>query len=173
MDYVSAVDSNLLCPICHSAFYEPTRLLCDHVFCKDCLQQSFDNRRSVAKTCPSCRTVVDTEKEWTLPVQRIITRMLDELVVTCPNEGCEDEKCRGEIRAHLDSYCQYTPVPCTGVTCEEFIPRKDANGECLHGLVTCQDCGKEMMAKDIEVCVAHLSCRNTTNCNIESRAQPM
>ncbi|XP_016391900.1 RING finger and transmembrane domain-containing protein 2-like [Sinocyclocheilus rhinocerous] len=50
-----------VCAICQSEFREPIALLCQHVFCEECLCLWFDRER----TCPLCRsTVVETPRNW-------------------------------------------------------------------------------------------------------------
>ncbi|KAL0979051.1 hypothetical protein UPYG_G00179850 [Umbra pygmaea] len=49
------------CAICQSDFRDPVALLCQHVFCEECLCLWFDRER----TCPLCRTVViETLRCW-------------------------------------------------------------------------------------------------------------
>ncbi|KAA0716854.1 RING finger and transmembrane domain-containing protein 2 [Triplophysa tibetana] len=50
-----------VCAICQAEFKEPIALLCEHVFCEECLCLWFDRER----TCPLCRsTVVETLRNW-------------------------------------------------------------------------------------------------------------
>ncbi|KAL2092508.1 hypothetical protein ACEWY4_012306 [Coilia grayii] len=50
-----------VCAICQSDFRDPVALLCQHVFCEDCLCQWFDRER----TCPLCRSaVIETVRCW-------------------------------------------------------------------------------------------------------------
>ncbi|XP_065804241.1 RING finger and transmembrane domain-containing protein 2 isoform X1 [Labrus bergylta] len=50
-----------VCAICQADFREPIALLCQHVFCEECLCLWFDRER----TCPLCRsTVVETLRCW-------------------------------------------------------------------------------------------------------------
>ncbi|KAI1232901.1 hypothetical protein IHE44_0006083 [Lamprotornis superbus] len=50
-----------ICAICQAEFREPLILLCQHVFCEECLCLWFDRE----KTCPLCRSVtVDTLRCW-------------------------------------------------------------------------------------------------------------
>ncbi|KAM7415733.1 hypothetical protein PAMA_018001 [Pampus argenteus] len=50
-----------VCAICQADFRDPVALLCQHVFCEDCLCLWFDRER----TCPLCRsTVIETLRCW-------------------------------------------------------------------------------------------------------------
>ncbi|XP_010893067.1 RING finger and transmembrane domain-containing protein 2 isoform X2 [Esox lucius] len=50
-----------VCAICQSDFRDPIALLCQHVFCEECLCLWFDRER----TCPLCRTaVIETLRCW-------------------------------------------------------------------------------------------------------------
>ncbi|XP_018516237.1 RING finger and transmembrane domain-containing protein 2 [Lates calcarifer] len=50
-----------ICAICQADFRDPVALLCQHVFCEECLCLWFDRER----TCPLCRsTVIDTLRCW-------------------------------------------------------------------------------------------------------------
>ncbi|XP_033373978.1 RING finger and transmembrane domain-containing protein 2 isoform X2 [Parus major] len=50
-----------ICAICQAEFREPLILLCQHVFCEECLCLWFDRE----KTCPLCRSLsVDTLRCW-------------------------------------------------------------------------------------------------------------
>uniref|UniRef100_A0A8D0AY20 Ring finger protein, transmembrane 2 n=1 Tax=Sander lucioperca TaxID=283035 RepID=A0A8D0AY20_SANLU len=50
-----------VCAICQADFRDPIALLCQHVFCEECLCLWFDRER----TCPLCRsTVIETLRCW-------------------------------------------------------------------------------------------------------------
>ncbi|XP_075881942.1 E3 ubiquitin-protein ligase RNFT2 isoform X2 [Nelusetta ayraudi] len=50
-----------VCAICQAQFRDPVALLCQHVFCEDCLCLWFERER----TCPLCRsTVVEAPRCW-------------------------------------------------------------------------------------------------------------
>ncbi|KAJ1092272.1 hypothetical protein NDU88_005383 [Pleurodeles waltl] len=50
-----------ICAICQADFKEPCALMCQHVFCEECLCLWFDKE----KTCPLCRAVVvDSVRLW-------------------------------------------------------------------------------------------------------------
>ncbi|KAG5844430.1 hypothetical protein ANANG_G00162440 [Anguilla anguilla] len=54
-------DAGDLCPICQVEFRDPRVLLCQHVFCDECISLWFNRE----KTCPMCRTVIaDKVHAW-------------------------------------------------------------------------------------------------------------
>uniref|UniRef100_W5M819 E3 ubiquitin-protein ligase RNFT1 n=2 Tax=Lepisosteus oculatus TaxID=7918 RepID=W5M819_LEPOC len=49
------------CPICQAEFRQPRVLLCQHIFCDECISLWFNRE----KTCPLCRTVItDKVHKW-------------------------------------------------------------------------------------------------------------
>ncbi|XP_062391167.1 E3 ubiquitin-protein ligase TRIM35-like [Sardina pilchardus] len=46
-------EEDLACPVCCDIFKDPVLLLCSHSFCKVCLQQFWETKRS--RECPVCR----------------------------------------------------------------------------------------------------------------------
>ncbi|KAL6038440.1 hypothetical protein STEG23_016146, partial [Scotinomys teguina] len=54
-------EAGAICAICQAEFRDPMILLCQHVFCEECLCLWLDRER----TCPLCRSVaVDTLRCW-------------------------------------------------------------------------------------------------------------
>lgn len=51
----SEADDN--CAICRSEFTKPIALVCQHVFCEECISSWFNKER----TCPLCRTVISNQ----------------------------------------------------------------------------------------------------------------
>ncbi|KAK1800888.1 hypothetical protein P4O66_005545 [Electrophorus voltai] len=50
-----------ICPICQAEFRQPRVLLCQHIFCEECIALWINQE----KTCPLCRTVItDTVHKW-------------------------------------------------------------------------------------------------------------
>lgn len=150
LDYVSHCDDNLMCAICNSPFVNPVRLKCDHVFCQECLSTALRNQAKEARNCPSCRSVV--ERDSSLPMPRMVLRMLDDLKVKCPNQpqGCRDVVPRGFVQHHVEKYCEYAEVDCLPDDCKFKVLRKDADRPCSHNMVTCPYCSETMMEKDLE-----------------------
>lgn len=152
LEYVSEPDSNLVCLICHSPFDKPVQLFCGHFFCRDCLDHAWRTQHEGRKTCPTCRSKVDPDKDLR-PVPKIIETMLDELVVKCPNSksGCDWVEQRVNVHDHVMLYCEYTLVECAQHDCRLHISQKEFHKGCLHYTVSCEDCHTSMMKKDLEV----------------------
>ncbi|XP_051891970.1 E3 ubiquitin-protein ligase RNFT1 isoform X2 [Pristis pectinata] len=54
-------DAGDVCPICQTEFREPILLICQHIFCEECISLWFNQE----KTCPLCRTVIlDYVQAW-------------------------------------------------------------------------------------------------------------
>lgn len=48
------------CPICQDDFKRPTMLVCNHIFCEECVSVWFDRER----TCPMCRAQIADDPTW-------------------------------------------------------------------------------------------------------------
>ncbi len=160
LEYVSPCDAHLICPICHCPLEKPARLDCDHVFCSECLERAVAEQtsRGRARTCPSCRRALDhhgddngTHRRRSMP--RILLRMLDDLVVRCPNHaaGCGANVTRGEVVQHVKAYCGYTAVECAAGACSLSVLRKDREKGCDHYPVSCEHCAELLLRKDMPV----------------------
>ncbi|KAJ4353212.1 uncharacterized protein N0V89_004939 [Didymosphaeria variabile] len=165
LEYVSQPDSNLVCLICHSPFDRPVQLFCGHFFCRECLDHAWCAQQEGRKTCPTCRSRVDPEKD-VRPVPKIIETMLDELVVKCPNakSGCGWVEQRVNVNDHVMLYCEYTLVECAQHDCRLHISQKEFHKGCLHYTVSCEDCHTSMMKKDLEDHQRTACANRSTNC---------
>ena len=146
LEYVDAFDQNLMCAICHCPFVDPVGLICDHVFCRECITEALLHQSREARNCPTCRR--KTEDCKTLNVPKLVSRILDELLVKCPRreEGCKEIMTRGAMQSHVDRYCGFEEIECPSEHCILKIPRKDADGSrCLHWVVACEDCHSDVM----------------------------
>ncbi|KAI7792998.1 E3 ubiquitin-protein ligase RNFT1 [Triplophysa rosa] len=55
------VEAGDICPICQADFKQPRVLLCQHIFCEECISHWFNQE----KTCPLCRMVIsDKVHKW-------------------------------------------------------------------------------------------------------------
>ncbi|ELV11288.1 RING finger and transmembrane domain-containing protein 1 [Tupaia chinensis] len=54
-------DVDDICSICQAEFQKPILLICQHIFCEECITLWFNRE----KTCPLCRTVIsDHIHKW-------------------------------------------------------------------------------------------------------------
>ena len=154
LDLLQPCDPNLVCPICHSPFVDPVKLSCEHIFCAECVTQTWEMQPGRLRSCPHCRARVGSElARWN--VNKIVLAMLDELRVRCPKyaggEGCSMVMARAEVQDHVDKYCRWVEVECPAEDCDETVLRKDVGEGCTHFVVVCEDCGEEMMQRDLLV----------------------
>lgn len=147
LEHTTPVDENLICPVCRVAFVDPITTSCDHVFCRDCFDQSY----ALAKLCPIDRTHLMVPHDIG-PTHRLILNQLDSLEVRCPNkvEGCGKILPRSMVQNHVSKYCDYTLVLCKDIGCGRDVRRKDADRGCLHKLVECPDCQQQLWQLDLE-----------------------
>lgn len=166
LEYVSNVDQNLVCPICQCPFQKPVQLECDHSFCRDCLQQSFDvnAERQRSRPCPTCRRPHSVVIERQAP--RYVQRMLDELVVKCLNAetGCPAELKRAEVQDHISHYCEYQETPCPEDDCPHNVTRRNRDKGCLHHDIQCDNCSESVMARDIDKHLELACLKNVAEC---------
>ncbi|KAK5165378.1 uncharacterized protein LTR77_008907 [Saxophila tyrrhenica] len=156
LDYVSIYDNNLMCAICRCPFVDPVVLSeCDHVFCRDCIRQSWNSNTSYTPLgprgdCPTCRTPAKLGPRSA--TSKILVNLVDELVVHCPkrDDGCKAEVRRCEVQDHVNIYCGYTVIECTDDDCTLPVRRKDAAQGCLHFGVSCLSCHKELQKWKLE-----------------------
>ncbi|CAD0086153.1 unnamed protein product [Aureobasidium vineae] len=143
LDYVSAYDNNLMCPICRSAFVDPVVVAdCDHHFCRDCLDYT-TSWNQYSGTCPACRRPGRLTGSGS--ASKLLLNILDDLVVKCPNQpkGCNKQVKRGHLLDHVNIYCDYTKIDCPDDACDQKTQRKDA-AHCVHQPVSCLACRQSM-----------------------------
>lgn len=156
LDYVSAYDDNLVCPICRCPYVDPVVLAeCDHCFCRDCIRQTWTtstayNPLGPRGDCPTCRTPAKLGPRSA--TSKILINILDDLVVQCPktSDGCKAKVKRGEVQDHMSIYCGYAMVECPADGCELALRRKDSTQGCLHYGVSCLACHEEMQRCHLE-----------------------
>ena len=158
LDYVTAYDGNLMCPICRCPFVDPVILNeCDHCFCRDCIRQTWTNAPNNVYNplgprgeCPTCRTPAKLGPRSA--TSKILVNILDDLMVKCPktDEGCTAQIKRGEAQDHVSIYCGYALVECSADDCELPVRRKDLPQGCMHYDVSCIACRKLMQKSNLE-----------------------
>ncbi len=156
LDYVSSYDNNLMCAICRCPFVDPVILNeCDHCFCRACIRQCWNTNTTYTPLgprgdCPTCRTPAKLGPRSA--TSKILVNLVDELIVQCPrkDDGCKAEVRRCEVQDHVNIYCGYTLIECTGKDCTDPVRRKDAAQSCLHYGASCLLCHKELQQWKLE-----------------------
>ncbi|MCJ1415975.1 hypothetical protein MMC32_002310 [Xylographa parallela] len=150
LEYVDAVDQNLVCPICQCPMVKPVETNCGHTFCFQCLRSAMDHQYD-EKTCPSCRNLfrsVNLNSANTL-----IDRMLDDLVVRCvsKSKGCLATLTRSNILDHVDRHCGFSDVACPNTSCRQILQRRQMTDDyCQHRSAICEYCPEVMPELELE-----------------------
>lgn len=149
VEYVTTPDENLLCAICASPFVTPVELSCEHIFCEACLYDHLTSGIQSASLCPKCRDPIESIRL----TSRLLTQLLDELEVSCPNEpsGCKGSHKRYTLHDHLSSYCDFEDMSCPSIDCVHYVQRRFLSDKCLHSKVSCDDCEEEMLELAMKV----------------------
>lgn len=140
--FLSTIDPNLLCPLCHCPFVDPALCsTCEHVFCHACILES----ASRVQICPLDRLPIALEQ--IVPAPRLVKLMVDELVVKCL---ASDGKCgwsgqRSHWERHNREDCaKASELKCSHGECKEtFIDdatREQHEGQCSQRLFFCELC---------------------------------
>lgn len=103
---VSTLEEELSCPVCCEIFKDPVVLKCSHSFCRACLQE-FWNKKKTRRECPICRSKCSlTEPTVSLALKNVSDTFLreQERRTATAGPGVEsvmvvDEKCgtHGEV----------------------------------------------------------------------------
>ncbi|KAG2180268.1 hypothetical protein INT43_004057 [Umbelopsis isabellina] len=149
LTFTETVNPNLICCICHAPFVEPMASPCGHIFCESCIYQALES----APQCPVDRSPLALSDLQT--AVKIIHNMVNELQAHCPRSsfGCTYVGQRHLITHHLNSECEYTPLPCELDECSELVLKKDMNSHvetCQYRMSECLMCKKKMRAFELE-----------------------
>lgn len=136
--FKSNVPEDLHCPICRNVLKNPKQ--CnqnEHHFCNQCilrhLQGSF--------TCPMCQEYLSS-KNLKKP-SRFVQNSLDNLEISCENQGCQAVVLLGELQNHITN-CDHALVTCTNQRCHMQLKRKDImyheRMECEFRVLRCVGC---------------------------------
>ena len=150
LEYVDAVDQNLVCPICQCPMIDPVETECGHTFCSQCLRSAMDHQYS-EKTCPSCRNSLAQVNLG--PLNRLVNRMLDDLIVRCvsKSKGCLATLARSSILDHVDRHCGFSDIPCPDTSCPQVLQRRQTTDDyCQHGSVICEFCPEVIAELELE-----------------------
>lgn len=98
------MDTDLLCQLCHHPLVDPLETKCGHTFCTACLKSHL----AVQALCPEDKQIINYLE--CCPASIIVKRLLDKLLIICPNcDGCDEIMPRSELEAHLLYWCRAIP----------------------------------------------------------------
>ncbi|CAF3437299.1 unnamed protein product [Rotaria sp. Silwood1] len=80
---------------------------CHQLFCLPCIEN--------VQECPVCRT-----KHYETVPAYFARRLIGDLVVSCPNDGCTVKVSRSNLANHLAVHCEYSPITCLDPECQDF-----------------------------------------------------
>jgi len=151
-EYVGPVNANLICSICTEPFLDPQALPCGHTFCRTCITTALCS--GPVPQCPVDR--LPARLGDLTPAGRVVTNMVDELLVYCPQRrrGCGAVVERQHAEAHLRKDCEVTVVPCGHAGCDVVAARSDIDEHrraCPRRAEACQLCGDLVVHADAEV----------------------
>lgn len=89
------------------------------------------------------------------PAVKIISNIVNELLVHCPEEGCDFVGQRQFIESHIKHDCQYTVTCCELEECKELLLKKDLDSHaenCQFRTLECQMCKKKLKKFELQVC---------------------
>lgn len=143
LNYVSDVDTNLLCPICHDPLVDPVTTPCDHTFCYRCIRRSISSSPS-GTACPIDREPLIWRDCFS--AARLIRTQLNCLVVKCPfnTRGCTKELRREVVEKHATAECQYREFYCPDKECTKKLSSKPTDEVCRHRETDCTFCEEKI-----------------------------
>lgn len=118
-----------------------------HTFCLQCIQQALES----SNLCPIDRAVISHELQ---PAIKIISNMVNELLVHCTQEGCDFTCQRQLIESHIKNDCQYTMTCCELEECQELFLKRDLGShaeKCQFRTSECFMCKKKLKVFELQV----------------------
>lgn len=101
-----SIDGKLLCSICLNPFTQPKLTLCEHIFCRNCLELWLKTK----STCPLCRQIIRKKDIKSLNDQNILKK-INQLYVKCLL--CEQTKIRRKnFNYHVNNQCSKVVISC-------------------------------------------------------------
>jgi len=101
---------SLTCAICldvASADNAVETSCCHNLFCLTCIEN--------VQPCPACR-----EADFQTVPAYFARRLIGNLTVACPNDGCTDKISRSDLTNHLAVHCAYSKIICPDPQCKDF-----------------------------------------------------
>ncbi|KAI9056005.1 hypothetical protein LZ554_000937 [Drepanopeziza brunnea f. sp. 'monogermtubi'] len=148
LSFDGPVDENLMCPICHCPLIDPVMTECDHIFCRDCIEESLMH----SQTCPIDRSPMSDEIDSFKRAPKIIINQLNDLKAKC--KYCSVSFARSMLENHIERYCPEAEMRCPGLNtekeCQLRVKRKYSDKGCLHYEADCPDCQELLLQADMD-----------------------
>jgi hypothetical protein len=124
------VNDFINCPICLEMIEDAMETpCCNNIFCEKCIIRT--------ETCPICtRRYNMYQLAPNIPMRRLI----NEIVISCKNEGCEVQCTKANLTKH-NAICEFEVVECpNSPTCKHLLRRnlnEHVTNECEHRIIDC------------------------------------
>ncbi|CAG0888707.1 unnamed protein product [Cyprideis torosa] len=126
--FLDPVYNDFICSICLNVLYNPMETFeCNHLFCGRCIQDWVKKQ----PTCPIERTNITSLVK---PATSLL-RVLGNLKLTCPEQGCNDVVYFAEIMKHRE-ICVARTTPCERGCGELLLNREKSEHDCITTLTT-------------------------------------
>lgn len=63
MEKIEEIPSEYICSLCLSLFLEPSKLSCNHIFCRECIESWFIQEKNEKLHCPLCNKEFDLKQK--------------------------------------------------------------------------------------------------------------
>lgn len=128
---------NFICPIGLGVLNDPMKDTHGHVFCKECIINSFRN----SPVCPLSKTEIQNEVTFDL----ITNSKMFGFEVFCPNKelGCEWEGIFANLSSHFEDKCSFLEVKCKYKLCQMIKIKSEIEQHeltCVHQPIPCCHC---------------------------------
>jgi len=140
-EFLTPVDEDFICQICHLPLKQAVLTRCGHRFCNECLTEFL--RRKQNPECPCDREEIDEEKDI-FPDKASQRRVLS-YMVKCSSDGCQWTGQLCDVERH-EGNCVYKIIECTNQHCNVRVPRgslaEHLRTSCLWRIVHCPYCSQ-------------------------------
>ncbi|XP_067031718.1 TNF receptor-associated factor 6-like isoform X2 [Acropora muricata] len=140
-EFLTPVDEDFICQICHLPLKQAVLTRCGHRFCNECLTEFL--RRKQNPECPCDREEIDEEKDI-FPDKASQRRVLS-YMVKCSSDGCQWTGQLCDVERH-EGNCVYKIIECTNQHCNVRVPcgslDEHLRTSCLWRIVHCPHCSQ-------------------------------
>ena len=132
---LNELESEVTCPLCHGIFTEPKRLVCDHVYCRQCLHGLALRSTTGNISCPECRT--DTPVPSSSGVTQLATPHQVNRLVEMYQRSLKRAKIAEETRPDTCKEHESQPLALYCETCESLVCRDCVINSCSKKMHKC------------------------------------